>query len=100
MVDSGSVGIDLRQLRGAAQSRCKGASVGGFRGTGGVPVEPAVGVSWFGAVRGSGGGIEDLAQGIGVSSGVVALRLPLVAQASAHADDGDGGVGQAGEVAE
>ena len=45
------------------------------------------------------GGVDDLAQGVSLSGGVVAVRLGLVAEPAAHADDGDGGVGQAGEVA-
>ena len=46
----------------------------------------------------SGGGVEDFAQGLALSCGVVPMGLGLVSAAAAQADDGDGGVGQAGEV--
>ena len=42
---------------------------------------------------------EDVAQGVGLFGGVVAVSLGLVLEASAHAHDGYGGVGEAGEVA-
>lgn len=42
---------------------------------------------------------EDVAQRVGLGGGIVPVRLRLVLEASAHADDGDGGVGEAGEVA-
>ena len=51
------------------------------------------------AAAGSEGRCEDVAQRVGLPSGVVAVRLWLVVEASAPAHDGDGGVGEAGEVA-
>ena len=56
---------------------------------------------WRGLGRsgiGSGGG-EDFARGLALAGGAVPLRLRLVREAPAQADDRDGGVGQAGEVA-
>ena len=42
---------------------------------------------------------QDLARGVGLFGGAAAVRLGLVAELPAHSDDGDGGVGQGGEVA-
>ena len=50
------------------------------------------------AAAGSEGWREDVAQGVGLPGGVVSVRLWLVVEASAHAHEGDGGVGEAGEV--
>ena len=50
------------------------------------------------AAAGSEGWREDVAQRVGLPGGVVSMRLWLVVEASAHAHDGDGGVGEAGEV--
>ena len=45
------------------------------------------------------GATEHFAQGLSLAGGVVPVGLGLVAELAAHPDDGDGGIGQAGEVA-
>ena len=45
------------------------------------------------------GGAQDFPEGVALPCGVVPLRLRLVLEPPAQADDGDGGVGQAGQVA-
>ena len=55
----------------------------------------------FGGISGTegSGAVEHCAQGFALVGGVVAVGLRLVAESAAQLDDGDSGVGEAGEIA-
>ena len=54
---------------------------------------------WFRRFGAGSGGADHLPQGFALAGGVVPLGLWLMLEPPAHSDDGDGGVGQAGQVA-
>ena len=93
----GGVGARVRVSGGflGAGARGFGAFLRGLAHPGGPRAREGAG----GGASAPGRGSDHLAQGLALPGGVVAVGLGQVAEAPVEPDDGDGGVGQAGQVA-